>query len=129
MKKITKAFFAVLVLMVGIFLLTGCGKDDLLTYAGTYEKEFEKYVGDPETSKNTEDEFTLVLNADGTGKSNRGGESYNAEWSVDGEKITLIEKFGPLKNEYTGTIKNGKIDLFNGDPKNDLTLEIVFNKK
>ena len=47
----------------------------------------------------------------------------------DGEKFTFTEKFGPIKNEYTGTIKDGRIDMFNGDPESDITLEIVFNKK
>ena len=128
MNKTFKKVLLVFVLALGVFVFTGCGKD-LSAYAGTYEKEYEKYVGDPETSKDTTEPFTLVLNADGTGKSNRDGESYDAEWSVDGEKFTLTEKFGPIKNEYTGTIKDGRIDLFNGDPQSDLTLEIVFNKK
>ena len=129
MKKVTKTLLVAIVFMVGVFTLTACGKKDLSTYAGTYEKEYEKFVGDPETAKNMEDPFTLVLNADGTGKSNRDGESYDAEWSVDGEKFTFTEKFGPIKNEYTGTIKDGRIDMFNGDPESDITLEIVFNKK
>lgn len=128
MKNVKKVLL-VFVLMLGVVVLTGCGKEDLSKYAGTYEKEFEKFVGDPETAKNTTDPFTIVLNADGTGKSNRDGESYDAEWSVKGENFTFTEKFGPIKNEYTGTIKDGRIDMFNGDPKADITLEIVFNKK
>lgn len=129
MKRTFKSLLLVSVLAVAVFMITGCGKEDLSAYAGTYEKEFEKFVGDPETSKNTEVDWTLVLNADGTGKSNRSGESYDSTWTVDGEKFTFTETFGPIKNEYTGTIKDGKIDMFNGDPKSDITLEIVFNKK
>lgn len=128
MKKIQNLLL-IAVLAIGVFMITGCGKKDLKAYTGTYEKEYEKYVGDPETSKNTEDAWTIVLNEDGTGKSNRDDESYDAEWSIDGETFKFTEKFGPIKNEYTGTLKDGKIDMFNGDPKNDLTLEVVLNKK
>ena len=124
-----KNLLLISVLVLGVFLVTGCGKQDLSAYAGTYEKEYEKYVGDPETSKNTEDAWTVILNADGTGKSNRDDESYDAEWSLDGENFKFTEKFGPIKNEYTGTLKDGKIDMFNGDPNSDITLEIVLNKK
>lgn len=125
LKKIALVF----TITFGIFVFTACGKKDLSTYAGTYEKEYEKYVGSPETTKNTEDDWTVVLNADGTGKSNRDDESYDAEWSIDGDNFKFTEKFGPIKNEYTGTLKDGKIDMFNGDPNNDMTLEIVLNKK
>ena len=119
----------VAVAVLGVTLITGCGKNTLKDFAGTYEKEYEKYVGDPETSKNTEDEWTIILNEDGTGKSNRDDESYDAEWSLNGENFKFVEKFGPITNEYTGTLKDGKIDMFNGDPTSDITLEIVLNKK
>ena len=128
MKNI-KNLLLVAVLVLGVFMITGCGKKDLSEYAGTYEKEFEKYVADSDDDKNTVDPWTIILNADGTGKSNRDEESYDAEWSLDGENFKFTEKFGPIKNEYTGTLKDGKIDMFNGDPKSDITLEIVFNKK
>ena len=129
MNKTIKNLFLVFVLAIGVIALTGCGKKDLSTYVGTYEKEFEKYVGDSEEDKNTVDAWTIILNEDGTGKSNRDDESYDADWSIDGDNFKFTEKFGPIKNEYTGTLKDGKIDMFNGDPKNDLTLEVVLNKK
>ena len=122
-----KSLLCALVIMVGITILTGCGKKDLSSYAGTYTLEYEKYVGDPDTAKDTE-AWTIVLNEDGTGKSNRDGASYNVEWSMDGENVTVTEKFiGTI--EYNGTIKDGKLDLFNGDKTKDITLEAVFNKE
>ena len=113
--------------MVGVLFITGCGKD-LSKYVGTYKLEYSKYVGDPETEKNTED-WSIVLEKDGTGKSNRDGESYNIEWSISGKDINVKEKFGPLTNEYNGTLDEGKLDIFNGDKTNDLTLEAIFNKQ
>lgn len=127
--KTLKNLMLVFALVIGAVMITGCGKEDLSAYAGTYVKEYEKFVGDPETAKNTTDEWTIVLNADGTAKSNRDDESYDSKWTLDGEKFTFTETFGPIKNEYTGTLKDGKIDMFNGDPESDITLEIVLNKK
>ena len=113
-----KNFRILLVLaIVGVIFITGCGKSNLKDAAGTYEGEYTKFVGDPDTSKE-ESEFSLVLNEDGTGKHNRDDESFDVKWSIDG-----------ITNEYTGTLKDGKLDIFNGDPENDLTAEYVYTKK
>lgn len=122
-----KTFLLALIVMVGLLVITGCGKD-LSAYAGTYSLEYSKFVGDPDTAKSTE-EWTIVLNDDGTGKSNRDGSSYDAEWSIDGENISFTEKFMGIKNEYNGTLKDGKLDIYNGEKTNDLTLQAVFNKQ
>ena len=122
-----KGLLLIAVIMVGVLFVTGCGKD-LSKYAGTYKLEYSKYVGDSEDDKSTED-WSIVLEKDGTGKSNRDSESYNVEWSISGKEITLKEKFGPLTNEYNGTLEEGRLDIYNGDKTNILTLEAVFNKQ
>ena len=123
-----KAVFCSLFILLGLVMLTGCGKS-LKEYAGVYKLEYSKYVGDPETSKNTEEVAEMILNEDGTGTSKRDGYEYKVEWSMDGENITLTETFMGIKLEYNGTIQNGRLDLFNGDKTNDLTNEIVYNKQ
>lgn len=127
MKNMFRNSLVIFVLMIGVFALTGCGKKDLSAYAGTYEGDYTKLVGD--TKQTTDEEFSLVLNADGTGKHNRDGESYDVEWSIDGEKFKMSDKFGPLTVDYTGTLKDGKLDIFNGDPEDIWTYEYVYTKK
>ena len=123
-----KFFMLSLFLMIGLLLLTACGKkNDLSSYAGTYKLEYSKLVGSD--VNNEEEEWTLELKADGTGKSNRNETSYDLTWSVDGENIKLTETFAGIKLDYTGTIKDNKIDVFNGDKTNDFTEEDVFIKK
>ena len=122
-----KVFLSIMFITLGLVLIVGCGKNNLSAYAGTYKLEYTKYVGDPDTAKSIE-EWNLILEEDGTGKSNRDGNSYDVDWEVSGENIKLTEKFiGTI--EYNGTIKDGKIDVFNGDKENALTLEAVFNKQ
>lgn len=121
-----KNVFVLVVLVLGIFVITGCGKKDLATYAGTYEGKYTKLVGDE--TKNTDEEFYLELASDGTGKHHRNGESYNLTWDVDGEKFTMTETFIG-KIEYTGTLKDGKLNIFNGDPEDIWTYEYVYEKK
>lgn len=122
-----KVLLCALFAIVGLVMVTGCGKKDLSSYAGTYELEYYKYVGDSDADKQTED-WTIELKADGTGKSNRDGASYDVEWSLDGENVKVTEKFiGTI--DYNGTLKDGKLDVFNGEKTNALTMEAVFNKK
>ena len=123
-----KYLLFIVFVMVSVLFITGCGKNDLSKYAGTYKLEYSKYVGDPDSAKTTE-EWTIVLEKDGTGKSNRDGGSYNVEWSINNEDITVTEKFGTLTNEFNGTLKEGRLDIFNGDKTKEITLEAVFNKQ
>ena len=122
-----KSLLLIVFVMISVLLVTGCGKD-LSKYYGTYKLEYSKYVGDPDTAKTTE-EWTIVLEKDGTGKSNRDGASYTVEWSIDGDNVKVNEKFAGIINEYNGTLTNGKLDIFNGDRTSDITLEAVFNKQ
>ena len=123
-----KTLLCALLVIVGLVIVVGCSKANLSKYAGTYKLDYTKYVGDPETAKSTE-EWTMELKEDGTGKSNRDDSSYNVEWSINGDNIKVTEKFGPLTNDYNGTIKDGKLDIYNGDKANDLTMEAVFTKQ
>lgn len=116
-----------MIIMICIIFITACGSN-LSKYAGTYKLMYTKYVGDPETAKNR-DEWIIILNKDGTGKSNRDGESYNVEWSINGNDVKVIEKYLGISNEYNGTIENGKLDIFNGEKTKDITREAVFNKQ
>lgn len=123
--------FKLLVALLAVFTvitLTGCGsKTDLSKYAGTYEGEYYKYVGDSE--KLTDEEFSVELKSDGTGSSNRNGATYKITWSLDGDKFTMEETFVGDPIEYTGTLKDGKLDIFNGDKNDDFTVEYVYSKK
>ena len=111
-----------------VITLTGCGsKTDLSKYAGTYKGEYTKYVGD--STKITDDEFSVELKSDGTGSSTRDGATYDITWSLDGETFKMTEKFAGLTIDYEGTLKDSKLDIYNGDKKDNFTVEYVYSKK
>lgn len=121
-------FLFVFVLAIMVFTLTGCGKD-LSAYAGNYVGEHSKFVGDTEWKSNEEEPFSLELKKDGKGTFNREGENYNVTWSIDGEKFTMKETFLGITNEYNGTLKDGKLHIYNGEASNELTYEYELAKK
>ena len=124
-----KAFRALLVLVAvfSVALLTGCGKADLSKYAGKYEGQYGRWVGDE--TKETDSEFSLELKADRTGSSIKDGATYDVTWSMDGDKIKMTEKFFGLTIDYTGTIKDDELTLYNGPEDEDLTYIYVYTKK
>ena len=94
--------------------------------AGTYTGVHSKFVGDTEWS---EDEvFSLELKSDGTGTSTRDGASYDVTWKLDGENFSMTETFAGLTIDYTGTLKDGELHTYNGEPTDDFTYEYVYKK-
>jgi hypothetical protein len=123
-----KKSFVCLLLILCVILLTACG-NSLKDYAGTYKLEYSKYVGDAADVKDTSSYETLILNDDGTGKSNRDGLNIDVKWSMEEDNISLTETYAGIKIDYNGTIKDGKLTMYNGDKTNDLTYEKVYNKE
>ena len=130
MKKILNFTLIIAIVVIGLFALTGCGQNQVLSAAaGTYEGQYTKFVGDPDSAKNDTDKFTLELKADGTGVHHRDDSDFNVTWTLDGDKFTMKETFLGASIDYTGTLANGKLNIFNGEPSDDFTCEYVFEKK
>ena len=124
MKKLISAALLVMLLLT----VTACsgGNKEMKAAAGTYNLTKSKLVGDSEWI--TGDEYRLELTADGKGKHFRSDLELNVEWSIQGEEFTMKETFMGMTLEYTGTLKNGELDIFNGDPEDIWTYEFVYNK-
>ena len=136
MKKTLKLSLVIILLLSGLLFFTGCEKEeskkkdekktDLSTVAGTYTGQYTKLVGS--TTKEYDEEFSIELKEDGTGVHNRNNSSYKLTWSLDGEDFKMTEKFLGSSIEYTGTLKDDKLDIYNGDPDDRWTYEYVYKK-
>ncbi len=139
MKKILSVVLVVILLISGVFLLTGCGSDssetktktetkapDLSAYAGVYTGKYTKLVGDDK--KNETEVFSLELKADGTGIHKRDNLEIDVTWSLDGTNFKMTETFMGMTIDYTGTITATSLDIFNGDPTDMWTYEYVYAK-
>lgn len=133
MIRIFCAVFAAALLMT---CLAACGKAEPapsptpapVPGEGTWEGEYRKFVGDSDEDKVTDESFALVLKGDGTGVFKRDDSEYRVTaWSLEGESFALTETFIGITNEYTGVMKDGRLNLFNGDPEDIWTCEYVFH--
>lgn len=94
--------------------------------AGEWTGVYCKFVGDENGV--TDEPFSLTLNADGTGSHHRDGESYSVTWTLEDEDFSMTETFLGMTNDYTGTLSDGVLHLYNGDPTDDLTYEYVYGQ-
>lgn len=74
------------------------------------------------------EEFSLILNEDGTGTNKRDGQEFICNWSVDGDKFTMKDEFMGVTIDYTGTIKDSVLEIYNGEPENEFTYKYVYEK-
>ena len=124
--KLKNMMALLLVISMMAALLTACGDSALKAAAGTYVGQYVKLVGDD--AKKTET-FSLTLLEDGTGKHSRDGMEFNVTWTLEGENFTMKETFVGDPITYTGTMKEGRLDIFNGDPESVWTYEYVYQKQ
>ena len=120
-----KRLLLILLALALLVSLAACGDPALKAASGTYTGVHCKFVGDTEWQ---EEEFSLELKSDGTGTSNRDGETYNVTWTLEGETFTMKETFLGMSIDYTGTLKDGELHIYNGEPESDLTYEYVYKK-
>ena len=119
---------AVFVIMICLFLV-GCGKKEYLSkYAGTYEGQYTKFIGDADDAID-EEEFKLVLESNGTGTHYRNSLEISVTWSVKDNKINMTEKYMGMTIDYTGTLDGNKLVLYNGDETDPFTAQYVYEKK
>ena len=129
--KRTKLIALLLVLALLCVLLAACelGDPAVKAAAGTYVGQYTKSVGDDDSKKDTSSPFSLTLTADGKGTHFRDGMEFEVTWTLEGDAITLKETFIGDPIQYTGTLKDGELHLFNGDPEAMWTVEYVYKKQ
>ncbi len=123
MKVMLRILAIALVLAIGLGVFASCGGSGT-GFEGTYKCTRVKYVGEEDPTE-TED-WIIELKNGGKAVSKRDDFEYDSEWTLDGETFTFTETFQTISLEYTGTLKNGVIDVYDGDPTNDFTREIRF---
>ena len=124
--NLKKLFALLLAVALLCALFTACSDNPMKKAAGTYVGQYTKFVGDDEKEEET---FTLTLEADGTGKHARDDLELKVTWTLEGEAITMKETFLGMSIDYTGTLKDGELHLFNGDPEDIWTCEYVYQKQ
>ena len=123
-----KRIIALLLAVMMVIGLCACGSSGNAA-AGTYKGEYTKMVGDSDDAKNTSQAFTLTLESNGKGKHERDGLTLDVTWELNGEDFKMTETFLGMGLDYTGTLKDGKLDIFNGPQEDIWTVEYVYTKQ
>lgn len=110
-----------------LFSLASCSGGSKDPAVGIWQGVYTKFVGDEE--KNTAEEFRLELKAGGKGTHYRDDLEISVTWKLEGEALSVTESFLGMTLDYTGTLSDNVIHLFNGDPDDIWTCEYVYIKK
>ena len=97
----------------------------LAAAVGTWTGLYTKLAGDSDDAKRTEP-FSLELKDDGTGIHRRDDNAYDVTWTLEGETFTMSE-YGIVN--YTGTLKDGRLELLNGAADDIWAMQYVYEKK
>ena len=139
MNKYSK-ILAIFVILFAAVLITGCGNkkesddkpEEKVEVTGTYQGKYFKAVSDTDDKKNESDHFSVMLNDNGIGTHNRDGENHEIVWTLDGEDFKMTEsltgELADVKIEYKGTLKDGKLKIYNGDVNEEGTYEYYYEK-
>ena len=119
------AAFSVLCLtcLLLILLLSACGGGD--SAAGIYRGQYTKTDG----VEHRHAVFSLELRDDGTGIHSRNGLEIEVVWTRDGRDFSMTETYQGMELHYTGTLTDGTLDIFNGEPADPWTCEYVYEKE
>lgn len=79
--------------------------------------------------KKNDEEFSLVLNEDGTGINKRNNTEFELTWKMEDGQFKMTDKYLGITIDYTGVFDGKKLTLFNGDPEDELTYEYVYEKE
>ena len=118
-------FLSLLLLLAG----TAACREASEFAAGNYVGIYGKWVCDDDSERITDEIVSLDLNADGTGVFHRDDYDFSVTWKQDGAVITIRERFLGASNEYTGTLVDGTLEIFSGDPEDPLAYEYVLEKE
>lgn len=129
--KVKQLIVLLLALTLLTLLFAACetGNPAMKNAAGIYQGLYTKVVGNQEDAADAESPFVLTLKPDGTGTHARDKMEFQVTWSLEGETITVRESFIGITRDYTGSLKNGELHLFDGNPENPWTVEYVYQKQ
>ncbi|MBQ1679233.1 MAG: hypothetical protein II062_06870 [Oscillospiraceae bacterium] len=130
-----KLLALLLCLLLTALLLAACGSltspaetvnPAVRAAAGTYVGQYTKLVG---SETKNEEVFSLTLKEDGTGVHARNDMEFKVTWTLEGESFSMKETFIGDPILYTGTLKDGVLDIVNGDPDTPFTYNYVYKKQ
>lgn len=105
----------------------GYNEGTTISIPGEYTGKWCKFVGD--TEQKIDEEFSLVLNEDGTGKNKRDGQEFECTWEYTDGTFKMTDKFMGITIDYTGKIEGKELHIYNGEPEDEMTYEYVYEKK
>lgn len=122
--KRSKLYFITAILLIFVFIISACSSNKVMDSAkGTYNFVYEK---GPLISS-TEFDYQFILDGYGGGEYIHKGSTHKVKYKLEGTTINLTDTITGIK--YTGTLQNGELHIYDGNPNGLNVTEFLYQKQ
>ena len=122
--KRSKLYFITAILLIFVFIISACTSNKVMDSAkGTYNFVYEK---GPLISS-TEFDYQFILDGYGGGEYIHKGSTHKVKYKLEGTTINLTDTITGIK--YTGTLQNGELHIYDGNPNGLNVTEFLYQKQ
>ena len=122
--KRSKLYFITVILLIYVFIISACSSNKIMDGAkGTYNFVYEK---GPLISS-TEFDYQFILDGYGGGEYIHKGSTHKVKYKLEGTTINLTDTITGIK--YTGTLQNGELHIYDGNPNGLNVTEFLYQKQ
>ena len=122
--KRSKLYFITVILLIFVFIISACTSNKVMDSAkGTYNFVYEK---GPLISS-TEFDYQFILDGYGGGEYIHKGSTHKVKYKLEGTTINLTDTITGIK--YNGTLQNGELHIYDGNPNGLNVTEFLYQKQ
>ena len=122
--KRSKLYFITAILLIFVFIISACTSNKVVDSAkGTYNFVYEK---GPLISS-TEFDYQFILDGYGGGEYIHKGSTHKVKYKLEGTTINLTDTITGIK--YNGTLQNGELHIYDGNPTSINVTEFLYQKQ
>ena len=119
--KRSKIFIIIAISIIFVLIITACSSNKVMDSAkGTYNFVYEK---GPLISS-TEFDYQFILDGYGGGEYIHKGSTHKVKYKLEGTTINLTDTITGIK--YTGTLQNGELHIYDGNPNGLNVTEFLY---
>ena len=122
--KRSKLYFITAILLIFVFIISAYSFNKVMDSAkGTYNFVYEK---GPLISS-TEFDYQFILDGYGGGEYIHKGSTHKVKYKLEGTTINLTDTITGIK--YNGTLQNGELHIYDGNPNGLNVTEFLYQKQ
>ena len=120
----SRLYFIIAISIFFVFIISACSSNKVMDGAkGTYDFVYEKGP----IYSSTEYDYQFILDGYGGGEYIHKGSTHKVKYKLEGTTINLTDTITGIK--YNGTLQNGELHIYDGNPTSINVTEFLYQKQ